>query len=157
MNGNLVGRCGLYCGACIIYRACRDSEQLRQRVAETENCKPEDIRCEGCQTVLADGWNSREWGRNCRVVKCLESRGLSFCYECDTYSECDKFLVIADSCLKRGENLTENLESIKAGRVKEWLEEEDKKWRCHECGKPISMHLEECHWCGAKRSKRDRI
>ncbi|MDH5440187.1 MAG: hypothetical protein OEZ48_08175 [Candidatus Bathyarchaeota archaeon] len=39
---------------------------------------------------------------------------------------------------------------IKAGKVKEWLEEEDKKWRCGGCGKPTAMYLKDCHWCGAK-------
>lgn len=31
-NKNLVGRCSLYCGACIIYRAYKDSEKLRQKL-----------------------------------------------------------------------------------------------------------------------------
>lgn len=158
VNKNLTGRCGLYCGACIIYRAYKDSEQLQKRIAEErtargEDCKPEEIRCEGCQTVLVDGWNSKEWGRNCKIVKCLQGKKLDFCYECDTYPECKKFLVVSDSCLKHGESLTENLSRIEAGKVEEWLEEEDEKWRCQKCGNPISMHLGECHWCGAKPSR----
>lgn len=152
VNRNLVGRCGLYCGACVIYRAYKDSEQLRRLVAERENCKPEDIRCEGCQTVLTNGWDvkGQEWGKNCRTVMCLEAKGLDFCYECGEYPKCEKFRLIADSCLKHGENLMENLNKIKASKVEEWLEEEDKKWRCQKCGKPVAMHLTECHWCGAK-------
>jgi superfamily II DNA helicase RecQ len=151
VNENLVGRCGLYCGACIIYRAYKDSEHLRQIIAEDNNCRLEEIRCEGCQTVLTNGWKVEEkWGKNCKIVMCLENKGLNFCYECDTYPECAKFHEIADEELKRGENLMENLNKIKIGKVKEWLEEEDKKWRCQKCGKPIAMHLTECHWCGAK-------
>ena len=153
VNKNLVGRCGIYCGSCIIYRAYKDSEQLRQRVAERNNCEPEEIRCEGCQTVLTNGWNSNEWGKNCRIVKCLEARGLDFCYECDTYPNCKKFRALADHSLKYGESLAENLEKIKASEVEEWLEEEAEKWECLKCGKPISMHLTECHWCGAKIGK----
>jgi hypothetical protein len=34
---------------------------------------------------------------------------------------------------------------IRAGRVQEWLEAEERKWACKECGKPISMHSKECH------------
>jgi len=41
VNRNLVGRCGIYCGSCIIYRAYKDSEQLRQRVAERTIVNPE--------------------------------------------------------------------------------------------------------------------
>ena len=153
VNQNLVGRCGLYCGACIIYRAYKDSDQLRQKIAEREKCKPQEIHCEGCQTVLTNGWNSNEWGKNCRIVKCLEARGLDFCYECDTYPNCKKFRDIADSCVRHGENLMENLNKIESRRVEEWLEDEETKWRCLKCGKPISMHLTECHWCGAKIGK----
>ena len=159
VNKNLVGRCGLYCGACIIYRAYKDSEQLRQIIAERDGYKPEEIRCEGCQTVLTNGWDveSEEWGKNCKIVKCLKAKGLNFCYECNTYPNCDRFHEIADSCIKHGENLIENLDKIKAGKVEEWLQEEDKKWRCQKCGKPISMHLAECHWCGTKLRKKQHI
>jgi hypothetical protein len=150
VNRNLVGRCGIYCGSCIIHRAYKDSEQLRKRVAERENCKPEDVRCEGCQTVLTNGWENKEWGKNCKIVNCLEDKGLEFCYECDIYPNCKEFRALADHSLKYGESLAENLEKIKAGEVEEWLEEEAEKWRCLKCGKPISRHLTECHWCGAK-------
>jgi hypothetical protein len=80
VNENLVGRCGLYCGACIIYRAGKDSEKLRRTVAEKENCKPDEIRCEGCQTALANGWDieGEGWGKNCKIVKCLEAKRLVF-------------------------------------------------------------------------------
>jgi len=79
-----------------------------------------------------------------------KAKRLDFCYECSEYPYCEKFSEIADSCLKFGEDLMKNLTKIKAGEVEEWLEEEDGKWRCHKGGKPIAMHLTECHWCGAK-------
>jgi len=154
VNKNLVGRCGLYCGACLIYRAGKDSETLRKAIVEREKCKPEDICCEGCLTVLIDGWNSERWGKNCDIVKCLNARKLGFCYECNKYPNCEKFLEIANSCLKHGENLIENQKRIKNGQIEAWLEEENRKWRCQKCSKPIAMHLSECHWCGAKLRKK---
>jgi hypothetical protein len=100
---------------------------------------------------LTNGWDVEEiWGKNCKIVKCLEVNRMDFCYECSEYPDCKKFREIADSCLKHGENLMDNLNKIKAGKVEEWLEEENEKWRCHKCGKPIAMQLTECHWCGAK-------
>lgn len=151
VNYALVGRCGVYCGSCMIYRAYKDSEKLKRLIAERAKCKPEDIQCEGCQTVLANGWDvqDQQWGKNCKIVKCLEAKGLKFCYECDIFPNCKKFQEIYKSELRHGENLIENVELIKAGKVKEWLEEEEKKWACQSCGKPISDY-EECHWCGAK-------
>lgn len=148
---NLIGRCGLYCGACSIYRAYKDSNKLQETLARKHSCSPEDVRCEGCQTVSKKGWSGEEnWGRNCEIIKCLDARGLDFCYECDNYEQCEKFGELFDSHLQYGENLRENLNKIKAGKAEQWLTEEDKKWRCRNCKKPISIYLKECHWCGAK-------
>ena len=77
---------------------------------------------------MTNGWDVEEiWGKNCKIVKCLETNRLDFCYECSECPDCEKFREIADSCLKHGENLMENLNKIKAGKAEEWLEEEDKK------------------------------
>jgi 8-oxo-dGTP pyrophosphatase MutT (NUDIX family) len=134
----------------LVYRAYKDSERLRQEIAEEEKCKPEEIRCEGCQTVLTDGWESKEWGKSCKIVACLEAKGLDFCFECDAYPKCERFHEIADHLLTRRESLMENLEKIKTGKVEKWLEDEDRKWRCAECTKPISAYRDHCHWCGAE-------
>jgi len=62
----------------MIYRAYKDSEELRRAIAKKEKCKTEDVRCEGCQSVLKDGWveQDEEWGRNCTIVRCQETRRL---------------------------------------------------------------------------------
>ena len=155
VNENLAGRCGIYCGSCFVYRAYKDSEKLQREQAERMKCRPEDIRCEGCQTVLTskNAWKGEQdfplvGGKNCKIVLCLEDRGLDFCYECRVYPNCDKFRFIYEDSLERGEDLMVNLNKIQAGEVEEWLEEEDKKWRCKKCNKPISMYLSDCHWCG---------
>ncbi|MFP4051215.1 MAG: hypothetical protein ACLFVB_05695 [Thermoplasmata archaeon] len=36
---------------------------------------------------------------------------------------------------------------IKEEKIDEWLNMEEEKWICKECGKPISMVLDKCHWC----------
>jgi len=101
--------------------------------------------------VTKKGWGGEEnWGRNCRIVKCLDTKGLVFCYECDDYKTCERFNKLFLDHLQYGENLRENLDKIRAGRAEEWLEEQDKKWRCPNCNKPVSMYLTECHWCGVE-------
>jgi len=148
---NLVGRCGLYCGACTIYRAYKDRGKLLENVAKYNNCHPEEIHCQGCQTALRDGWSfENEWGANCSYLKCLEARGLEFCYQCPEYSQCQKFDELARSALMHGEDIRENLERIKAGDTKNWLAEQDRKWRCPSCGNPVPIRIKECHWCGGK-------
>ncbi len=61
---NLVGRCRLYCGSYIIYRAYKDSRERREKIAKDNDCDREDVRCEGDQKVLDEGWNEdNDWGR----------------------------------------------------------------------------------------------
>ena len=156
INMNLVGRCGFYCGACHIYRAYKDSEKLQKIIAEKENRKSEEIRCEGCQRVLINGWEKEEWGKSCKRVQCLDMKGFNFCNECNEYLDCEKFHEIADYCLKYGANLKENLNKIQSGKIMEWLKEEDKKWRCRTCGNSIPIITDvtlSCHWCGAALSQ----
>jgi hypothetical protein len=89
-------------------------------------------------------------GKNCKIVLCLESKGLDFCYQCNDYPDnCQMFSFMYKDNLKRGENLIRNLSEIKQGKVEEWLREEERKWRCPECGKPTAMWgLKECYHCG---------
>lgn len=146
-----MGRCGLYCGVCRIYRAYMDSGKLREKLAEEFNCSPEEVRCEGCKKLGETGWDKEKyWGRNCKIVKCLDKKELVFCYECEDYNTCKKFGKFAKICLKIGINLRENLDVIKSGKIDEWLKQENERWKCPECGKPISADLEDCHWCDAK-------
>jgi len=151
VNEDLVGRCGLYCGSCIFYRAERDSEELRKEIAKRNNCSIQDVSCQGCQSVLEDGWDSDDmWGKNCDVVKCLESKGLETCYECERY--CERFEEWYDDVLEYGEDLKENLKRIDSDDVKEWLKEKREKWSCPDCGNQLIINLDKCHHCGEKIS-----
>jgi len=152
-NKNLLGRCGLYCGICPVYRAYKDSREFQKRIAKRHGCLPEEVRCEGCQALNDCGWSyEKEWGKNCQILKCLNIKKLSFCYECAEYGNCRKFDKLARSCLELGIDLRKNLQRIRDGKVEEWLLEQDKKWRCPSCGNPIavSSDFRNCHWCGHK-------
>jgi hypothetical protein len=151
IDENLIGRCGLYCGICEIYRAGRDSQQLREKLAERHHCLPEEVRCDGCQALGISGWShEREWGTNCKILKCLNARDLMYCHECAQYETCLKYAEFAEICSGLGMDLPGNLEKIRQGKAREWLLEEDRKWRCPRCGQPIivSYDFKDCHWCG---------
>lgn len=125
IDRNLVGRCGLYCGTCRVYRAYKDSEKLREKLAKEFNCLSEEVRCEGCQKLNEIGWDKEKyWGSNCRIVKCLNKKRLNFCYECKEYEICNKFDKFYKICLKIGINLKDNLDMIKAGNIDKWLKQE---------------------------------
>ena len=155
VDKELVGRCGLYCGSCIFYRAERDSEELREEVAERNDCSVEEVSCQGCQSVLEDGWNGDEmWGQNCDIVRCLESKGLDTCYECET--GCEDFEEWYEELLSYGEDLKENLERIGSREVVKWLKDEEEKWSCSNCGGPLIINLDCCHHCGEEVKSKNK-
>ena len=152
VDGNLVGRCGLYCGACGIYRAYRDGGEYRQRLAAFFKCPPEKVRCEGCQALTAECW-----GNYCKFVQCLNLKGFKFCYGCPDYEKhaCKKFEEFSEAYLKEdGVDLRANLEKIKAGKVEEWLKESEEQFRCPYCRKSLFIGAlkEKCYHCGQNLS-----
>ena len=146
VNLGLVGRCGLYCGTCGIYRGYKDGGVLLEQMAERWNIPREKIRCNGCSALTPDCW-----GMGCEIIKCLDSKGYKFCFECTAFDDrtCEKYEKIAARYLKRGEDIRESLVRINVGEAEEWLEEQDKRWRCSSCGEPVSVHAEKCYNCGA--------
>ncbi len=150
VDKNLVGKCGLYCGACGIYMAYKDDGELLDNLAKSFKCPPEKVRCEGCMALTPESW-----GYNCKIVQCLRTNGLDFCYQCSEYEKglCEKFEKLAKSYLEdAGVDLKANLERIKKGEVEEWLLESQEKYKCPSCGKPLPVYgtKGKCHHCGAK-------
>jgi hypothetical protein len=144
---NLVGKCGLFCGACSIYRAERDSEDWRTRIAEKSNCSVDKVRCNGCGDLTSECW-----GKGCKIVLCTQTRGYNFCYECPEYesNNCSKYDSLSKRYISVGVDLRENLRRIKEGKIDEWLLQSEELFRCTACDKPISAWSSECHRCGSK-------
>jgi hypothetical protein len=138
----------LYCGACGIYRAYIDNGDFLKKLAERFKCPQEKVRCEGCMALTSECW-----GNDCKIVQCLENKGLEFCYQCGEYEKdsCEKFVKLAQRYAKIGVNVKANLERIKRGETEEWLRESEDKYRCPFCGKPLPVYGTEgkCYHCGA--------
>jgi hypothetical protein len=147
VNRDLVGRCGLYCGACGIHRAYKDNGEFLKRLAENFHCPPEKVRCEGCMALTPECW-----GNDCKIVQCLRGKGLEFCYQCGNYEKdsCETFGKLAQRYAKVGVNVRANLERIKKGETEKWLSESEKKYTCPSCGKPLPVYGIEgkCYHCG---------
>jgi len=141
---NLAGRCGLYCGACTIFRADRDDGDFLTRVASYFKCPPEKVTCKGCQALTPDSW-----GYDCKIVQCLRSKGHDFCYQCSQYDAhaCEKFEDLAKRYLEDNIDVRTNLERIKAGKTVEWLKESQDRFKCPHCRKPLPEGSKKCYHC----------
>lgn len=145
---DLVGRCGLYCGSCVIYRAERDSPEKQKQLAEKWKCAPEKVRCNGCGALT-----SNCWGFDCKFVVCQNKKGYKFCYECPDYDSkiCKMYEDLSKSYLEEdGVDMRKSLAMIKQGKIDDWLELMNGKYTCKFCGKPTMTGAEKCHHCEKK-------
>ena len=142
---DLVGRCGLYCGACGVYRAYKDNGEYRDRVARVFKCPPEKVRCEGCQALTSECW-----GNDCKIVQCTTSKGFDFCYECPQFDDetCEKYDELAKRYLEDNVDVRANLKRIRSGQVEAWLRESRERFKCPHCGKPLPEGSKKCYNCG---------
>lgn len=142
---NLIGYCGLYCGACGIYqgRMKQAVENLRkiigyygfdkitvelakwepafQHYAEFENVLNGLVKlfgeCAGC----AEGGGDP----NCAIRECCRQKGYTICAECAKMEACEK--------LQQYTWAKEGLQKIKAMGVNKWAEEMRKKVNAGYC------------------------
>ncbi len=131
----LIAPCGMNCGTCIAY--------LREK-------KP----CCGCLENCAD---KRKSCINCAIVTCelLAKTSSNFCFECEKFP-CLRLKRLDQRYKKNyGMSMIENLQVIQSLGLAEFLEQEDSRWECGNCGSTVSAHRDTCLNCNVKvhRSK----
>ena len=138
IDQSLLTRCGIYCGACYVYRAERDCGDFLREIAEWQKVEIDKVKCNGCLAPEDEKWPNC---RKCHPWKCLEEKGLQFCYECDSFWDysCDRYNNLEEFCSRRGENTRQNLIKIMADRER-YLVEQDKQWRCPSCTSGHNLH-----------------
>lgn len=143
----LSGACGLYGGACSIYRMYKDqdTERLERAAREVFHCQPEEIRCEGCRGPL-----DHHWSPECRFLACTQERSVTFCHECADFP-CDD--LSAFSADHRDIPLS-NLHRLAEVGLEVWLAEQEARWRCPACGRPVDIYSETCCAWGSKLPQR---
>ena len=165
-NGeDLAAACGTYCGACPAYMAKhREDEQIKRKLQKRSSSGPakalegippsnwmDGLLCDGC---LSGGQLAAHCQR-CNIRLCAANKqNDSRCTDCEELP-CYRItnLINMGRYLHRKEYLP-NLEKIREMGAKEWVKYEEERWRCPQCGLPMSWYDAECTGCGAKRSER---
>ena len=140
----LVGRCGLYCGACHIYRAERDDQAWRRRMADHFKCRADQVRCGGCRALTEECW-----GNGCKIVNCLREKGYDSCHDCPQLEAgCEIFDRLSAGYLEDGVDLRKNLSEMFAEGCAAWSERAARKYTCGSCGGPLAAGQDKCQHCG---------
>jgi|GEM_PF-177345 len=124
----LIAPCGMNCSICMAY--------LREK-----------NKCPGCRLFNAEKPVTRA---RCKIKNCeiFKNGGAEFCFECEDFP-CQR-LKRLDKRYRTKYNMSmiENLENIKRGGIEKFLENENVRWTCSECGGTICVHKGYCYSCG---------
>jgi rubrerythrin len=144
-NLDVVGRCGIYCGACPIYRGTRGDKQAHAFARDVWKTPINRMTCDGCHNLKPESH-----GIDCPRRECMNKKDLEYCSECTQYDDrtCKKFEEFERYFNKRGESLRDNLSRIRSGDVDAWLEKQVAKWSCRYCGVPTFWEEKKCPSCG---------
>jgi hypothetical protein len=127
-NPELIAPCGMNCGICMA--------KLRQK-----------NKCPGCRGK-DDGKPVTRLG--CKIKSC-ENLNSKFCYTCVDFP-CLKLKKLDKRYrIKYNMSMIENLEYIKKYGVVAFLDSENVKWTCSECGGVICVHKGLCSNCGKRK------
>lgn len=116
--------CGLDCWNCPVYLASNDNE-LKTKIAQNMGIPVEQVSCRGCrdENGLVPFHNMTE---PCSVYKCINEKGLDFCYECSDFP-CDYLHPYADLASQVPHNTKVfNLCLIKKTGLESWAENKAK-------------------------------
>jgi hypothetical protein len=132
MEEKLIAPCGMNCAVCIAY------------IGRTIDLNSKGFHRKYCEGCLPRGKNCLHMGDECTK---LDQGLVRFCFECEDYP-C-KRLKGLDKRYRTKYHLSmiENLETIKAHGMADFLDKQKEIWRCKSCGSTICCHNGLCLNC----------
>jgi hypothetical protein len=132
VNEELIAPCGMNCAICSGYLAYRH-----------------DVKSKGIRMPYCTGCRAR--GKKCAFLKkrcaLLMFNRVGYCYECGRFP-CERLKHVDNRYRTYFKmSMIENLEFIKNMGIKPFLEEQEEKWKCPECGGVICCHNGLCYKC----------
>lgn len=144
----LAGICGLYCGTCPNYLAFEtDDREMQKELSCSKGFSIEAIRCEGC---LSDKVSVH--CASCRhgFRRCAEDHGVTWCFACAEFP-CTRLEDFKDVHVVNGishhAHVVEELRHMKAHGVESWLDLQEDKGKCPECGRVRYWFDSRCRRC----------
>lgn len=131
MNQNLIAPCGINCALCMRYQ--------RKK-------KP----CPGCREHSGNKYKSC---LECIIINCDKRQGkdADYCYVCEEYP-CKKLKGLDKVYrTKYSMSLVENLSYIAQHGVDAFMDSEQQRWKCENCGELICVHRGYCVNCNDKK------
>jgi len=156
INPDFVSPCGLYCGVCAIHIADQDkNEKFKKRLVElykggipgkgtlpnSENLTTTDIKCNGC---LSD--NLFMHCKQCDIRDCIKEKGYDGCHKCNEFpcKHIDNFAMAVGKKV-----ILRSVPYRKKYGTQKWIENEEARYFCPECGNKVFRGVVTCNKCKA--------
>ena len=132
MKEQLIAPCGMNCSLCVSYQFMKN------------DFNKQGFHKKYCPGCVPRGKNCTHIGHKCRL---LAKGAVRFCYECSDFP-----CIILKALDKRYRSkyhmsMIENLVFIRENGMERFLEKEETKWSCPECGGTICCHNGLCLNC----------
>lgn len=136
----LLAACGLYCGVCGVRLAhLDDNRKFKERLCTIYGCMPEEIVCEGCYSDVRF-----KLCVTCPIRACAQDKGMDGCHQCDDFpcGYIDNFpIAVGKQVILRATPTRRALGDEK------WVEEEEKRYDCPQCGSRAFRGAKRCRSC----------
>jgi len=142
MEEKLIAPCGINCAVCVAYIF--NHKDLNKEGFKKKYCNGCIDRGKGCTFAL---------GKKCDLIKNSKIR---FCYECKNYP-C-KGLKNLDKRYRTKYNMSmiENLNNINTKGMSQFLNQQQQKYACPNCGDTICCHNNLCLNCQLDQLKQNK-
>ncbi|MFX1382068.1 MAG: DUF3795 domain-containing protein [Promethearchaeota archaeon] len=144
----LLAPCGLYCGVCAIYIADRDGKhKFKEAIKNSHVYKAfvesiEDVKCKGCQSE--DNDDIFGYCKECKIRDCVHEKKIESCYKCEDVpcKWLQKFPIpVGRKVIMRA------LPYWREHGTQKWIEHEELRYRCPECGNHLYRGAIKCNKC----------
>jgi hypothetical protein len=150
VDSKLLAPCGLYCGVCGVLYASRENnikfkEGLlgfyQKHLPGGEKLTIEDVHCDGCLSE-----RPFVYCKECHIEECVRGKGYSGCHGCSDFP----CRWIEDFPIAVGKRVI--LRAVPSWRemgTETWVEAEEARYTCPECGHKLFRGALRCHQCKA--------
>jgi len=140
--------CGLFCGACPFFIENQNKQTLNKLYqkfsANNPDIQMEDLECSGCKSN-----NPSIYCKDCDIKNCARNMNVEFCYQCDHFP-CSKLKKFRNDDSPHHSVILKNQETIKSIGIKNWLNNQEKRWSCDNCQTTFTWYTKVCPNCGNK-------
>lgn len=139
MNDNKIAYCGLFCQACQVFLETANNQlfDLSQETQIPINL----LKCKGCRSSCTS-----LFCRNCTIKKCCIQKGFFSCADCNEFP-CSVLKAFENDGYHHHKGVIKSLKTLKDKGMDEWINYQNNRWSCLNCGNPYSWYDKNCRYC----------